>query len=111
DKSGIFHIGSTVDYDEKIEKYQAKTNAYIQLSSDPLMNTLYKVVSLLNNLRIKQQITQWQHTKMMPDKNKIQLAYLYFIPKPHKTGAPLRPIVSGMNAPTTKISRILDRLI
>ncbi|CAM4843744.1 unnamed protein product [Rotaria magnacalcarata] len=58
------------------------------------MNTLYKVVSLLNNLRIKQQITQWQHTKMMPDKNKIQLAYLYFIPKPHKTGAPLRPIVS-----------------
>ncbi|CAF1097900.1 unnamed protein product [Rotaria magnacalcarata] len=111
DKSGIFHIGSTVDYDEKIEKYQAKTNAYIQLSSDPLMNTFYKVVSLLNNLRIKQQITQWQHTKMMPDKNKIQLAYLYFIPKPHKTGTPLRPIVSGMNAPTTKISRMLDRLI
>ncbi|CAM4848967.1 unnamed protein product [Rotaria magnacalcarata] len=75
------------------------------------MNTFYKVVSLLNNLRIKQQITQWQHTKMMPDKNKIQLAYLYFIPKPHKTGTPLRPIVSGMNAPTTKISRMLDRLI
>ncbi|CAF4817808.1 unnamed protein product, partial [Rotaria magnacalcarata] len=48
---------------------------------------------------------------MMPDKNKIQLAYLYFIPKPHKTGTPLRPIVSGMNAPTTKISRMLDRLI
>ncbi|CAM4972073.1 unnamed protein product [Rotaria socialis] len=88
DKSGIFHIGSTLDYDEK-----------------------YKDINLLNNLRTKQQITQWQHTKMMPDKNKIQLAYLYFIPKPHKTGTPLRPIVSGMNTPTTKISKMLDRLI
>ncbi|CAF2080561.1 unnamed protein product [Rotaria magnacalcarata] len=111
DKSGIFHIGSTLDYDEKVQRYQVKTNAYIQLSSDPLMDTFYKVVSLLNNLRTKQQITQWQHTKMMPDKNKIQLAYLYFIPKPHKTGTPLRPIVSGMNTPTTKISKMLDRLI
>ncbi|CAF4750370.1 unnamed protein product [Rotaria socialis] len=68
-KSGIFHIGSTLDYDEKVKKYQAKTNAYIQLSSDPLMDTFYK------------------------------------------TGTPLRPIVSGMNTPTTKISKMLDRLI
>ncbi|CAF2149041.1 unnamed protein product [Rotaria magnacalcarata] len=68
-KSGIFHIGSTLDYDEKVKKYQAKTNAYIQLSSDPLMDTFYK------------------------------------------TGTPLRPIVPGMNAPTIKISKMLDRLI
>ncbi|CAM4957642.1 unnamed protein product, partial [Rotaria socialis] len=25
-------------------------------------------------------------------KNKIELAYMYFLPKPHKKGTPLRPI-------------------
>ncbi len=84
DKSGVFHIGSTLDYERKVKEYQIKTNAYTELSSDPLMDTFYKVVHLLNHLRSKQQITAWQHTKMMPDKNKIKLAYLYFVPKPHK---------------------------
>ncbi|CAF3441883.1 unnamed protein product, partial [Rotaria socialis] len=48
---------------------------------------------------------------MMPDKNKIKLAYLYFVPKPHKPGTPLRPIGSGMSSPTIKISKMLDELI
>ncbi|CAM4848863.1 unnamed protein product [Rotaria magnacalcarata] len=48
---------------------------------------------------------------MMPKREKIQLAYLYFIPKPHKAGTPLRPIVSSMNMPTTGISKFLDKLI
>ncbi|CAF4663297.1 unnamed protein product, partial [Rotaria socialis] len=48
---------------------------------------------------------------MMPKREKIQLAYLYFIHKPHKPGTPLRPIVSSMNMPTTGISKFLDKLI
>ena len=84
DKSCVFDIGSTFDYDIKVKEYQIKTNGYIKLSSDPLMDTFYKVVRLLNDLRSKKQITQWQQTKMMPDKNKLKIAYLYFIPKPYK---------------------------
>ncbi|CAF5208651.1 unnamed protein product, partial [Rotaria magnacalcarata] len=48
---------------------------------------------------------------MMPKRETVQLAYLYFIPKPHKAGAPLRPIVSSMSMPTTGISKFLDKLI
>ncbi|CAF4525004.1 unnamed protein product, partial [Rotaria socialis] len=33
------------------------------------------------------------------------------VPKPHKAGTPLRPIVSSMNMPTTGISKFLDKLI
>lgn len=84
DKSGVFHIGSTMDYDIKVKQYQLKTNAYIELSSNPLMDTFFKVVHLLNNLRSKHQITAWQHKEMMPKQDAIELAYLYFIPKPHK---------------------------
>lgn len=84
DKSGILHIGYKSDYDKKVLLYQEKTNAYIELSSNPLMDTFYKVIHLLNELETKKQIKVWQHKKMRPDQKKIQLAYLYFIPKPHK---------------------------
>ncbi|CAF1449617.1 unnamed protein product [Adineta ricciae] len=48
---------------------------------------------------------------MMPKPENAQLAYLYFVPKPHKEGTPLRPIVSSMHMPTTGISKFLDRLL
>ncbi|CAF1534730.1 unnamed protein product [Rotaria sp. Silwood1] len=84
DKTGVFHIGSAIDYERTVKEYQMKTNAYIELPSNPLMDTFYKVIHASNDLHRKRQITQWQYTKMVPDKNKIELAYLYFILKPHK---------------------------
>ncbi|CAF4898878.1 unnamed protein product, partial [Rotaria socialis] len=79
--------------------------------SNPLWSVFDKVILLLNDLRSKKYILSWQLDKMIPKREKIQLAYLYFIPKPHKTGTPLRPIVSSMNMPTTGISKFLDKLI
>ena len=84
DKSGIIHIGYKKDYDQKVLAYQKKTQAYVELSSNPLMETYEKVLHLLNELKRKNQIDLWQYKKMLPDQKKLQLAYLYFIPKPHK---------------------------
>ena len=84
DKSGIFHIGHAKDYERKAELYRQKTGAFIQLESNPLLAVFDKVVHLLNDLRSKNQIRAWQFNKMMPKRDKIQLAYLYFVPKPHK---------------------------
>ncbi|CAF3471605.1 unnamed protein product [Rotaria socialis] len=88
-----------------------KTGAYIELDSNPLWSVFDKVILLLNDLRSKKYILSWQLDKMMPKRETVQLAYLYFIPKPHKAGTPLRPIVSSMNMPTTGISKFLDKLI
>ncbi|CAF4502130.1 unnamed protein product [Rotaria socialis] len=79
--------------------------------SNPLWSVFDKVIILLNDLRSKKYILSWQLDKMMPKRETVQLAYLYFIPKPHKAGTPLRPIVSSMNMPTTGISKFLDKLI
>jgi hypothetical protein len=84
DKSGIFHLGNKRDHELKAEAYCQKTNAYIELESDPLSTVFDKVVQLLNNLRSKDQIRAWQLNEMMPKRNQVALAYLYFIPKPHK---------------------------
>ena len=84
DKSGIFHIGHVKDYEHKAEAYRQKTQAYVELESDPLWNVFDKVAQLLNNLRAKKHIMAWQYNQIMPKKEKTELAYLYFIPKPHK---------------------------
>jgi hypothetical protein len=84
DKSGIIHIGYKSDYDKKVLLYQEKTNAYREISLNPLTDTFHKVIRLLNDLNLKQEIRVWQYKKMIPNQKKIQLAYLYFIPKPHK---------------------------
>ncbi|CAF3750637.1 unnamed protein product [Rotaria socialis] len=110
-KSGVFHIGNSVDYEKKAEAYRQKTGTYIELDSNPLWSVFDKVIFFLNHLRSKKYILSWQLDKMMPKREKIQLAYLYFIPKSHKAGTPLRPIVSSMNMPTTGISKFLDKLI
>ena len=84
EKSGIFHIGHATDYEKKAEAYRQKTGAYIELENDPLWTVFDKVVHLLNELRSKDQIRAWQLDKMMPKRDQVALAYLYFIPKPHK---------------------------
>jgi hypothetical protein len=84
DKSGIFHLGNKSDYEQKAEAYRQKTGAYVELGSDPLWTIFDNVVHLLNNLRSKDHIRTWQLEKMMPKRDKVALAYLYFILKPHK---------------------------
>ena len=84
DKSGIFHLGHIQDYQQKAQAYREKTQAYIELQSNPLSTTFYKVVHLLNELRSKNHIKAGQLNQMMPKADKVTLAYLYFIPKPHK---------------------------
>jgi hypothetical protein len=82
--SGIFHLGHAKDYEQKAEAYRQKTGAYIELENDPLWSVFDKAVRLLNDLRSKDHIRAWQLNEMMPKRDKIALAYLYFIPKPHK---------------------------
>ena len=87
DKSGIFHLGHAADYECKVEAYRQKTRAYVELASDPLWTVFDKVVHLLNDLRSKNHIRVWQLDKMMPKREYVTLAYLYFIPKPHKVSS------------------------
>jgi hypothetical protein len=83
DRSDIFHIGHATDYEQKAEAYGQKTGAYIELATDSLWTIFDKVVHRLNDLRSKKQITARQIHEMMPNREKFELAYLYFIPKPH----------------------------
>ncbi|CAM4845256.1 unnamed protein product, partial [Rotaria magnacalcarata] len=49
--------------------------------------------------------------KLKPNPIDAELPHLYYNPKDHKVGEPLRPIVSGMKSPRQKISAFLDQII
>jgi hypothetical protein len=84
DKSGIFRLSLVIDHEQKAGTYLQKTSAYIELESNPLWTVFDEVVHLLNDLRSKKHILAWQLDLMMSKREKISLAYLYFVPKPHK---------------------------
>jgi len=65
----------------------------------------------LLNLRLAHWITQKQYEKLSINLNEVQLAHMYYLPKAHKPGTPLRPIISGLKHPTIKISKFLDELL
>jgi len=84
DKSGVLHIGRASDYERKAAEYRQKTGAYEQLTSNPFNDLICTVTRSLNQLKSIKKIQEWQRLKMVPVRDKTELAYMYFIPKPHK---------------------------
>lgn len=84
DKSNNFYIGSVIEFEKKVQQYFMDTNAFVQITENPLPEILNKVIHLLNNLRSKKLILKWQYDETMPDQKTVELAHLYFNPKTHK---------------------------
>ncbi|CAF1502723.1 unnamed protein product, partial [Rotaria sp. Silwood1] len=112
DKSKVFHLGKLEDYRKKSEEYMAKTEAYKCLgTNDPLPDLITRTNKYLLDLRLTKWITQKQYENLCINPCEVELAHLYYLPKAHKPGTPLRPIVSGLKHPTIKISKFLDELL
>ncbi|CAF1530610.1 unnamed protein product, partial [Rotaria sordida] len=111
DKGNNFYIGSASEFEKKAEKFFQETNAFIEISINPFNQIQDHVIQLLNRLRSKQFILQWQYNEMMPDRENSELAHLYFNPKTHKDGIPVRPIESTIHSSTRNISQFLDKII
>ena len=70
-----------------------------------------KTDKFLRDLVRKKQMPQYMLEKLRPVVSDSELPHLYYNPKDHKIGEPLRPIVSGMKSPLAKISSYLDQII
>ncbi|CAF4003077.1 unnamed protein product, partial [Rotaria sordida] len=114
DKSKVFHLGSVQDYHEKALQYMQDTNAYREITSsiNPYQQHVQTVLALIDPMLKKGEINRelWKQY-MRPNSVTTELAHLYFVPKPHKIGTPLRPIVSSIKAATTGVSHFLDILL
>ena len=112
DKSKVFHLGKVDDYRKKSEEYMNKTKAYQCLgTNDPLPKLIQRTNKYLLELRLVKWITQKQYELLRINPEEMELAHLYYLPKAHKHGTPLRPIISGLRHPTIRISKFLDDLL
>lgn len=112
DKSKVFHLGMSSHYEIKSMEYMNKTNAYRCLDKqDPLPDLITRTNKYLLDLRLAKWITQKHYEQLCVNINEAELAHLYYLPKTHKPGTPLRPIISGLKHPTVKISKFLDNLL
>ncbi|CAF5111309.1 unnamed protein product [Rotaria sp. Silwood1] len=112
DKSKVFHLGKSIDYRKKSEEYMERTKAYQCLGvQDPLSDLILRTNKYLLDLRLAKWISQKQYEQLSINPIDVELAHLYYLPKAHKPGTPLRPIVSSLKHPTTKISKFLDDLL
>jgi hypothetical protein len=81
-----------------------KTKAYQDLGDvNPLESLVERTNHLPLGLWVNKHIAQKQYEKLRIRKEEAELAHLYFLPKAHKPGTPLRPIMAGLKSPTIAI--------
>ncbi|CAF4250483.1 unnamed protein product [Rotaria sp. Silwood2] len=113
DKSKVFYIGKVTGFERKAEEYILKTEAYKEISNSrcPLSDILYAVQTLLTHLVIQKGLTDQQRTKISPKLHNLELGHYHGLPKPHKPGTPLRPIIACIHGSTSSISKFVNDLL
>jgi len=111
DKSKVFHTDTRENYIKKSAMYMDKTNAYIEIQSSPLKEMITRTDEFLRKLVSSKRMPQALLDKLRPSITESELPHLYYNPKDHKIGEPLRPIVSGIKSPLAKLASFLDKNI
>ncbi|CAF4104707.1 unnamed protein product [Rotaria sordida] len=113
DKSKVFYNGKATDFARKSEEFMLKTKAYQEITSGrcPLSDMLYAVQTLLSSLVTQKALSFQQYSKISPRLNKLELGHYHGLPKPHKPGTRLRPIIACIHAPATLVSKFLNDLL
>jgi hypothetical protein len=104
DKGNATVILNTQDYKQKINTL-LEDAAYRKLNKDPTTGTERKTAILLKKSTLPEDVRK----KLTPSSTRAPR--LYGLPKIHKEGVPLRPIVSNIGAPTYLLAKHLAGLL
>ena len=91
------------DYDNKMHEHLA-CGSYRKLDQDPSKKICSLVTSVIKNSNLNEDIK----TKLYP--KEAMVPRIYGLPKIHKDGVPLRPIVNTIGSPAYKLARLLANL-
>ncbi|CAF2729090.1 unnamed protein product [Rotaria sp. Silwood2] len=113
DKTKAVYCGDTTVMIAKALQYMARTKAYEEMTNGccSLADILHVVNTLLDSIAQQKALTQGQVMRLRPNLKKLELVRYHGLPKTHKDGTPLRPIIVPINAPTTLISKFLNNLL
>jgi len=107
DKGRAVVILDKLDYIIKMEDILSDTKTFTRLDSDPTIKKEERLQRKLLKLKDSGFITENEYNFARPVGS--QPGKAYGLPKIHKAGAPLRPIISACNTFTYKLSKLLAR--
>ena len=107
DKGGGWVILNTQDYINKVLLLLENKKFYKKLDHNPTLSNANEITCFIDYLlqrgRISQSTADFLYPTLPP-----RTPAFYGLPKIHKEGVPLRPIVSGNDSPTENISSYMD---
>jgi hypothetical protein len=106
DKGSAVVVMDKAEYIEQANEHLSDTKFYTKLDHDPTSEITQKVTDTIDDLFQKDIIDQNTHDYLIPEKP--TAARFYTLPKIHKPGNPIRPVVSTINHPTENCSEYLD---
>jgi hypothetical protein len=106
DKGGGVCIMDTEKYRLKITNLLEDQTAYRPIPHDPTAHIVNEVNDLVDYMRHKHTVNE-KTAELLRSHNPCRCPLFYGLPKTHKEGIPLRPIVSGCNGPTDNLSHFI----
>ena len=108
DKGVALVVLNTEDYLKKAQDL-LNQNTYRALTSDPTMRLKNKMINLLKTIKTKGRLSEDLYKKLYP--TGAGSPKFYGLPKIHKPGMPLRPIVSSIGGVTYHTSKEVARIL
>ena len=109
DKGRATVILDATTYDDKINALLNDGKTYLKLDKDPTKNYQNKLIKLLKEFKSEGNLSEAKYSKLYP--SACCVPQFYGLPKVHKEGAPLRPIVSSINSVTYESARYLADIL
>ena len=110
DKGGAIVVQDTTDYIKEAERQLSDTTFYSKIDTDPTVNIAKCSNKIVNELHDNGYIDDHTHRWAFTDPRDVRTHIYHHLPKIHKslTDPPGRPIISGINGPTEKLSKLID---
>ncbi|XP_074648985.1 uncharacterized protein LOC141904308 [Tubulanus polymorphus] len=107
DKGGAIAIMSQDSYKKEALRQLNDTNSYRSIAPPDTTLVASEIKRIIDDMRNNQEIDHVTWLYLTPGSD-IKIPEFYLLPKIHKVNNPGRPILSGNNGPTEKISKYLD---
>ena len=108
DKGVALVVMNTEDYKKKTEEL-LNQNTYRAIPSDPTMRLKNQLISMLKSIKAEGAIKEELYRRLYP--TGAGSPKFYGLPKIHKIGMPLRPIVSSNGTVTYQTSKEVARIL
>ena len=110
DKGGSIVIMNTNDYINTALSHLQQTTIYTQQDIDNTNTVADNLNSLILQLSHTGHLTK-EIAKYIQPKSPPRTPFFYFLPKIHKQNNPPRPIISGCDSPTDRLSKYLTSIL